>query len=183
MFFDSSSLLLLNGRAAMILSAVASSMPGSFIRSSLDAELMSVLCEADLLELLWCVVVDVVLAAGAVVAGAVVSAARATVATNAMATTADSTAGMRFILNPPDRGIVIVEHLPSNGHSTWGHGPPYSGNWGTSGRRTPGAGRGRPTGPSAGQTASPGARAGRGRGWAARGAAGRGAGRGTPGSW
>src|SRR5262249_3375089 len=42
MFFDSSSVRLLNGRAAMILSAVASSTPGSFMRSSLVAVLRSV---------------------------------------------------------------------------------------------------------------------------------------------
>src|SRR5213593_1300629 len=41
-FLVSSSALVLNGRAAMILSAVASPTPGSFIRSSLVAELRSI---------------------------------------------------------------------------------------------------------------------------------------------
>src|SRR5262249_3710844 len=56
------------GREAMILSAIASPMPGSFIRSSLDAEFRSTFGVAAMCDLAeWCVV--------AVVAGVVAGAA------------------------------------------------------------------------------------------------------------
>src|SRR5580765_6729226 len=39
--------------------------------------------------------------------------------------------GCASFVSPPDRGIDIVERLPSNGHSTWGQGPLYGGKRGT----------------------------------------------------
>src|SRR5204863_5017397 len=102
----------------------------------------------------------------------------ATDATNTIATTAANTAGMRFIWIPPDRGIDSVEHSPSNGHSTWGQGPPTNEKRPDTYGQEPGAHRERQPGqpPKAGA----GARAGRRREAAARGAAGRGAGRDSP---
>ena len=50
-FFLTSSLFDEYGRPAMILSAVASSTPGSFMSSSLLAAFRSTLCEVDLDEL------------------------------------------------------------------------------------------------------------------------------------